>query len=443
MGEWHLSKYTMFTKPPNHNFMVAVNLMRGTQTILFPEELSKLINFKQLDKDSELFKKFKKQGLIVNYNELLMIDTIAKCNCANGGATITICPTLNCNFNCPYCFEKHLPGKMSEEIQDKVIQLIEKILKNVKKRTLYVTWYGGEPLLAPEIIENLSNKLMNLCEKENIIYSAGIITNGYLLNQNIVDMLNKVKVINYQITLDGIDKTHNKTRRLVNGDGTFEKIGENLRTLKIKGNISIRHNVHKDNINEVNMLHTFVKYLAKQSGNKIHYYPAFVFDNAAEEREGQVKFLNKEEKAMLELEKDYNLFSSGKAQYCGSQLLYSCVIDPNGNLYKCWEDVDKIERSFGHIDSWNPYNPLITATNPEILSNYMNSVGTSLDEECIKCIWLPLCRGGCPSKRLYSKKVCVSYKDEPEIFLSRIIKNNIKKWENRHNKNEQEKFRTN
>ena len=437
MGEWHLSKYTMFTKPSNHNFMVAVNLMKGTQTILFPEELPQLINFKRLDENSDLFKKFKKQGLIINYNELSMIDSMAKCNCASGGVIMTICPTLNCNFNCPYCFEKHLPGKMSEEIQDKIVQLTEKMLKIVKRKTLSVTWYGGEPLLAPEIIENLSNKLIELCKKEDVIYSAGIITNGYLLNQDIVDMLNKVKVFSYQITLDGIDVTHNKTRKLVNGEGTFERIGENLRTLKIKGNINIRHNVHKDNANEINMLRNFVKSLAKQSGNKIGYYPAFVFDNAAEKREGQVDFLDEEEKIELESKKDFNLFSSGKAQYCGSQLLYTCVIDPKGNLYKCWEDVDKSERSFGHVNSWNPNNPLMTATNPDILTTYFNLTGSSLDEECVNCIWLPLCRGGCPSKRLYSKKVCVSYKNEPEVFLSKIIKDNIKKWEVRHNiKNE-------
>ena len=435
--EWHLSKYTMFTKPPKHNFMVAVNLMKGTQTILLPDELPKLLDFKTLNEEDKLFKKFEKQGLIVNYDELAMLDAMAKVRSDIRSMALTICPTLNCNFDCPYCFERHHIGKMSEEIQDKVISFADKMLESSKARLLFVTWYGGEPLLEPKIIENLSSKLIKLCEDKKIDYKASIITNGYLLTQKIVDMLANYKVLRYQITIDGIEETHDKTRRLANGDGTFYHIIENLQNLKIQGVISIRHNIYKDNIQEKEILENLIKKIKKQSGNNLYYYPAIVIGNKASPSNEGVNTLSIEEQCEILLSKNMQS-SPGMAHYCGAQQMSSFVIDNEGRLYKCWEDVDKPERSFGDIKTWNPYNEFYSCNNVENLIKYLNLAGCLEDKECRECIWLPLCKGGCPSKRLFFKKQCLPYKDKPELYLSKLIEKNLKDWEIRHNINNEE-----
>ena len=75
---------------------------------------------------------------------------------------------------------------------------------------------------------------------------------------------------------------------------------------------------------------------------------------------------------------------------------------------------------------------------------YLNLSGVPNDDECRQCIWLPLCRGGCPSKRLFFKKWCLPWKNNPEIYLSKVIKRNLEKWDTKHNiKNEQINNRTN
>ena len=38
--------------------------------------------------------------------------------------TLTIAPTLNCNFNCHYCFENKEIGQIDDVIADKILQLI-------------------------------------------------------------------------------------------------------------------------------------------------------------------------------------------------------------------------------------------------------------------------------------------------------------------------------
>ena len=66
-----------------------------------------------------------------------------------------------------------------------------------------VTWFGGEPLLAPEIVESLSQRLIALADECGVEYDAGFITNGYLLDQDTVDMLARCKVVALQTTLAG------------------------------------------------------------------------------------------------------------------------------------------------------------------------------------------------------------------------------------------------
>ncbi|HLA37155.1 MAG TPA: 4Fe-4S cluster-binding domain-containing protein, partial [Candidatus Brocadiales bacterium] len=67
---------------------------------------------------------------------------------------ITVAPTLACNFKCTYCFEQPSSEKMSQKTADTVYDFV---LKNLKDKTSFgVCWYGGEPLLALDIIEYLS-----------------------------------------------------------------------------------------------------------------------------------------------------------------------------------------------------------------------------------------------------------------------------------------------
>lgn len=429
-NNWHLLKYMLFAENPNDkNEIFCANLLSGTCFSLTHEEFNLLFKFHQLNEDNEVLKKFIQQGIVINFNEQSLLKTMSKkLNYSFNSLKLTICPTIGCNFNCPYCFENHIPSKMSEEVQNDILKFL-KNNKNLKR--LNITWYGGEPLLFPEIIESLSNKIINFTKENNINYTANIITNGFLLTQEIADMLNRVKVSSYQITLDGMGEKHNVTRHLVNGGPTFDRIIQNLKNIKINGHISIRHNVYEENKDEVNELQNFVKKLREESGNNITYYAVPVAGNfVAEKRKENVKLLSKNKAAKIEAIKDAKRFSKGDMCYCGTQTLGFIVIDTEGRLYKCWEDVDKPERSFGNIKTWNPFNPLYSCKNLDILSNYLNTMDVLDDLECRECILLPFCRGGCPNKRLYYKKRCPSYKDNPEILVLELAKRYLNKNKN-------------
>ncbi len=117
---------------------------------------------------------------------------------------LTIAPTSDCNFRCIYCYEKDVikPAYMSADVQDRIVELLQNNLSTISRFS--VSWYGGEPLLALDVIESLSARFIELCEKKEVAYGAGIITNGYLLNRDTIQLLNKLKVNFIQVTIDGV-----------------------------------------------------------------------------------------------------------------------------------------------------------------------------------------------------------------------------------------------
>ncbi|MBO4915350.1 MAG: radical SAM protein [Oscillospiraceae bacterium] len=415
---WRVSRYNLFAPIPDSKNVAIANLFRGTCGAYSPLELFLLGELNTLDAEHPILTRFRERGLIVNFDERAALDAIGRMGCSVGGAGLTICPTMGCNFDCPYCFENHKAGKMTQKTQDDVVALAERMLDVSQKKALSVTWFGGEPLLAPDVIEALSVRLTALCEAKGAEYSAGIITNGYLLTQENADLLARCKVTSAQITLDGVGEAHDRTRHLAGGGSTFGRITDNLRQGKLDFRVTIRHNVHAENVGEIEALRAFVETLAAESGNNIIYYPAVVSGNdASDDRGCGVGLLCSSDASEISVRRDAKRFAPGRGQYCMAHRLMSVGIDEKGNLQKCWEDVDKPEHSFGTAERWDPKNPIATADRPDNLMRYINTALPNFDEECDKCVWLPTCSGGCPNKRLYYQKQCLPFRDEPEKYV--------------------------
>lgn len=100
----------------------------------------------------------------------------------NFGLSLSIAPTMKCNFKCFYCFEdgNKNAGIMSEEIENNLI----KFISLHREQSIHITWFGGEPLLG-------FNRITSICKKlheANIQFTSDMITNGSLLNSSIVPL---------------------------------------------------------------------------------------------------------------------------------------------------------------------------------------------------------------------------------------------------------------
>ena len=416
---WHASRYNLSAPVPGTSMTAIANLFKGVCAEYTPIEMYLLSVLEELDENHPIIERFAKRGVIANFDERAALETMGRAACAAAhGVELTICPTMGCNFDCPYCFEDHRRGKMSAEVQDDVVALAKRMLDASNAKKLHISWFGGEPLLAPDVIRSLSERLMALAGQYGAEYNASIITNGYLLTQDIADMLGRYRVSACQVTIDGLGAAHDATRHLAGGGPTFDRIVRNLRDVKLPFIVRVRHNVHEGNKDEMDALKAFIDQLAEESGNDISYYPAPVTGSeAADERGNQVGLLCGSDASEIGIRQEAGRFHVGRGHFCGAHTIWSTGVDEMGNLQKCWEVVAKPDMSFGTAHDWDPASPLETAGKPDNLTKYLNTACPVPDDECRECVWLPACSGGCPHQRLFYTRKCVPFRDDPASYV--------------------------
>ncbi|MEG2895515.1 MAG: radical SAM protein, partial [Niameybacter sp.] len=286
----------------------------------------------------------------INEDQILKFKYIVEIN-NNNLLTLIIVLTEDCNLRCKYCYEDRTHETISTSVQENIVKFIK---KNISKyRGLHISWYGGEPLLKVNVIEQMSEKIIDICSREGKIYSSSITTNAYLLNLEIFNRLLKSKVTYYQITIDGAEKTHDYQRTLANGMGSYKKIYKNLLDIKDNSNkrfnISIRTNYAKDT---VEYMDEFVEGLIRNFGEdkrfNLFFRPVMnwggaLIDDFSEHLLDKEEFDKVYEKYGDEVSKQKNThvttsFYSSLA--IGQGLCYGAknnnfVIDCTGLVYKC------------------------------------------------------------------------------------------------------------
>lgn len=332
---------------------------------------------------------------------------------------LTIAPTMDCNFRCEYCYEKEnrKSGLMNESVISDLIHFIDERLDDCTG--LNITWYGGEPLLAADTIHKISMQLINRCNDKDINYSASMISNGYLLNRKNIEIINECQIKFIQITLDGDEESHDKRRYLANGNGTFGIILQNLKDNKdIIPPISLRVNIDKSNPKALYEVQNIID--SAELSDKVKIYPGRI--TSINGCCSSANCMTDEEFSALETEyyletKDgiHYLFPRRIISNCCADHFRNCVIDNNGIIYKCWDDIGYADKSVGSLkDGIFPNR------------TYLEYILTdpTMDPECKNCSVLPICLGGCPHEFQTNRK-CSKYK----FSIAKILINFVNKIE--------------
>ena len=197
-----------------------------------------------------------------------------------GGKTLSlvIAPTLACNFACPYCYEANLPlSLMDEKVENGIIDFINSFSSRCD--SLEICWEGGEPLLGIDKIKSLLERIETKSSLPLTYHS--IITNGYLLSEEMLNYF-KTKNLNFvQITIDGKEATHNKSRILKNGGNSYERIINNIDMVtRVMPDclVVVRTNVHEGNKDEFGSI--YKDFCMRWEGKKVRLFPAFVMPNS-------------------------------------------------------------------------------------------------------------------------------------------------------------------
>jgi uncharacterized protein len=98
-------------------------------------------------------------------------------------AFLSIVPTFACNLRCPYCYQESVrrQAPMTPAVAAAVVDLFAELAGRVEG--ICVFWFGGEPLLALDTIEWLSERFQQISRERQRRYRAEMITNGSLLSR--------------------------------------------------------------------------------------------------------------------------------------------------------------------------------------------------------------------------------------------------------------------
>lgn len=185
--------------------------------------------------------------------------------------------TENCNFRCRYCSLNNevffgAPGYstrvMSVEVASRAIDFFHAYAKMDQSEglPLGLSFYGGEPLLAVERINQVLAYARQIFGSHYSQLHLSLTTNGSQFSDEVIDFLiqNDFSVL---VSLDGYQEAHDRYRRTVSGKPTFHKVIAGLERIYSKAPDYYRRRV---GINCVIGYHTNLHRLREEFGtNKL------------------------------------------------------------------------------------------------------------------------------------------------------------------------------
>lgn len=313
---------------------------------------------------------------------------------------LVILPTEECNFRCIYCYERFEQGKMLPSVRKGVKELVRKRAPELK--WLAVSWFGGEPLLAMDVIQELATEFLNLSTAYGFRVFHHITTNGYGLTPETSAALFRLGIKHFQVTLDGPEEEHDRKRPMANGSGSFPKIWENLlalRATKQDFKVIVRMNLDVESLLPARR---FLKKLAKHfSGDRrfaLHLHPIGRWGGPNDEDINTIKdtgLLAGLYKEARNLGLQLALELGPMSHVCYAALPYSFVIRADGRINKCTVALEEPANQIGRLLPDGRMLVNHERLRPWIFNNALN------DSVCSRCVLRPACQGAsCPWERI-------------------------------------------
>ena len=425
MRKWKASLYTAIVKADGgtilHNtFMGAVALIPNAKAIDVPGIFQEGIV--EDDQTSADLTELCRQGFFVpeDLDERKVVSDLLQKERESAPFNLIILPHENCNFRCTYCYESFRRGKMTRSVVAGLKLLVRRQIK--QSPGLAVAWFGGEPLLGQDVICELSESFISDCEQAGVPYSSHMTTNGYLLTPDVVDSLIKHRVTQFQVTLDGPQATHDRTRTRAGGGSTYRHIINNLTQMRDSPHpfqMTIRVNFSPESIPLMD------EFLAETSGLfandsrfSAYFRPIGKWGGPNDAKLDTCEFHEAaDEKARLILRNlDYEfanalvknaLRSHGTVCYAAKDS--SIVVGADGTLYKCTLAFEDPRNQVGRLGEDGNLQIDEARWNRWVNTDGLDTSG------CVRCPFLPSCQGkSCPKQAIEHERAICSIRPKAE-----------------------------
>ena len=424
---YHKSRYNYMYKK-NENEWVIYNTFSGAIVLMDDENKSKfdLLSDDKITVKNSFVESLAGQGILVDnkYDEKELVDASrARRTYGEKSAYLRILTTTACNARCPYCYEK---GFKAETMDEKTARaVVEYILKMPKLEKFYIHWFGGEPLLNTKVIdfimENVYDKLKSNGTELHIYFTS----NGSLLDEKMARKAKNIWHADYfQITIDDIGEKYDNIKRYINKKYNYSRVIQNIGFLLNEGiKVVLRINYYENEVSKVKEIvdNLSEKFLIYCKNGLLVFDPAPIFNSNSASCSNCEKVYNMFEPAKYLIEKGFSTeeyafnlkFKGGQCYACHQG---SFVVAPNGDLYKCTVTMSDKNAGVGNI-----------FTGIDRTKYYFKWVNPKLPTKCNKCIFLPLCQGGCRAGELgYLSVFCKRNLSEVKEIINYRVNNMLK-----------------
>lgn len=311
----------------------------------------------------------------------------------------------DCNLACKYCFaeEGEYHGRralMSFEVGKKALDFL--VANSGNREHLEVDFFGGEPLMNFEVVKQLVEYGRTLEEPNHKKFRFTLTTNGVLLNDEIIEFLNK-EMSNVVLSIDGRKEINDLMRPHRGGQGSYDEIVPKFKQVaesRNQTNYYVRGTFTRNNLD----FSEDVKHLADLGFEQISVEPVVAKpEDSYSLRDEDIPVLmeqyDKLAKDLLRRKKEgkgvnfFHFMIDLKGGPCVAKRLSGCgsgteylAVTPWGDLYPCHQFVGNEDFLMGNVDE---------GITREDIRDEFKTCNVYAKEKCKKCFAKFYCSGGC------------------------------------------------
>ncbi|MDI6618669.1 MAG: thioether cross-link-forming SCIFF peptide maturase [Clostridiales bacterium] len=312
---------------------------------------------KELENDGLLYTEDKYKDIVLKNNQ----QSYIKAMCLN--------ISHDCNLRCKYCFASKGDYRGKRELMPESVgkAAIDFIIKNSgPRKNLEIDLFGGEPLMNFNVVKSVVSYGKSLEKKFNKSIRFTITTNATLLNDEIIDFLDK-NMVNIVLSIDGRKNINDAVRVRVDGSGTYDDILPKIKKMVSRRSKGKQYYVRGTFTSQNLDFYNDVMELANSGFKEISIEPVVLPDDdpLSLKRENLGIIFKQYEKIANEIlrrNKEGNGFkfyhfaidiNGGPCIYkrvsgCGAGFEYIAVT-PNGDIYPCHQFVGNEKYKMGTV----------------------------------------------------------------------------------------------
>lgn len=345
-------------------------------------------------------------------------------------------PTMNCNMQCKYCYLKE--NTVDLEQDDKYLKTLEYAIDKFKQANVIpfnISLHGGEvTTLAKEDFRNIVQYISNYYKtNRKIIEENGFKVGNPHIKTNLLNLekhIDAIKEFNVSISgsLDLPFSLHEEYRVTKGNQKTLDRIFDNIKLLnEIPNRKKVSATIFKEHYDKTDEIIEDIKFLEKNTCLDMNDFNFMIGFVTGDEKilhpiteDEQVDFYKRMNDEFRGTSLDYGVKNTWFAEFtpnyctnsdnCGEKFF---LLERDGDIYSCVR---------GQKDENFYYGNIYKDTVEGILNNAQrkifeihNKIG--INEECLKCKYLYLCKTGCPYvKNNYKIDKSYTCKLQQEIY---------------------------